>query len=291
MRGSTLATLQTRVRDLIPGKSTTGANTDSAITKALNRAREFMYTQYLWPHLRVKTELTFTGGKVALPSDYYSFATMRDSNYTDWKKVDPMKFELNINYGNCWTIEEESAISRTISTAVIATNVATITTATAHTYSAGDSITQSGVSSATFNETITIASVPSTTTYTYAKVSANESATGGTALRDTTDKIFVKPTSTTTLYLRYYKSLTDMSAATDQSEFFAHQEEAMVRGAEEFMALRDRDFKAIQIWEQNFRKRLNPVYQQSVDDDEEDQGLETAYDKENIFYTVNRTST
>jgi len=280
-RGSTLAALQTRVRDLIPGKSTTGANTDNAITKALNRAREYMYTQYLWPHLRIKTELTLTGGKVALPSNFYSAASMKNSSDTVWDRVDPIRFETWT--GNIWTVEEESAISRTISTAVIVSNVATITTSTAHTYSAGDSITQSGVGSATFNETITIASVPTSTTYTYAKVSGDESTTGGTALRDISDKIFVKPTSTATLYLRYYKTLSDLSAAIDQSEFFPHQEEAMVRGAEEFISLRDRDLKSIGLWEQNFKKRLDPVYQQVVDDDQQDQSLMTAYDDGGVF--------
>ena len=285
VRGSTLATLQTRVRDVIPGQSTTGANTDNAITKALNRARVIMFTKFLWPHLRIKTELSFTGGKTSLPSDFYSPALMRDVNETEWTKYDPMKFDLNS--GNIWAIEEESAISRTISTAVIATNIATITTSADHLYQVGDSITQSGVGSATFNETITIDTTPSATTYTYAKVAGDESSTAGTALRDKSDKIFIKPTGTSSVFLWYYKTLSDLSAAADQSEFFPHQEQVIVWGAERFLALRDRDFKTLALWEQEFEEEVSSVYQQAVDDDEEDQGIQTVFDKQSMFRTTN----
>lgn len=59
-----------------------------------------------------------------------------------------------------------SAIQRT-------SNVVTATTAKAHGYVVGRSVTIAGVSTASFNGTFTIASVPSTTTFTFAQTAAD----------------------------------------------------------------------------------------------------------------------
>ncbi len=70
---------------------------------------------------------------------------------------------------------------RTITTAVRASNVVTITTSAAHDYTAGRSIVISGVGNATFNGTFTIVATPTATTFTYAQVLADASSTGGQA--------------------------------------------------------------------------------------------------------------
>jgi hypothetical protein len=60
----------------------------------------------------------------------------------------------------------------TINNKALTTNVATLTTAAVHYYSAGDTVNISGVDS-TFNGIFTITSIPSTTTFTYALVATD----------------------------------------------------------------------------------------------------------------------
>ena len=71
-------------------------------------------------------------------------------------------------------------ITASISAKSLTSNVATLTTNAAHGFAVGMEITVSGVD-ATFNGTYTIASVPTTTTFTYAKIASNvlsQAATG-----------------------------------------------------------------------------------------------------------------
>ena len=71
-------------------------------------------------------------------------------------------------------------ITATVSNKALTSNVATLTTSAAHGMAVGMSITVAGVD-ATFNGTYTIASVPTTTTLTYAKTASNvtsQAATG-----------------------------------------------------------------------------------------------------------------
>jgi hypothetical protein len=108
-----------------------------------------------------------------------------------------------------------STITKTVSNKALTSNIATLTTSTDHTYLAGDVVVVSGVD-ATFNGTFNIIAVPTTTTFTYAKVNANVTsavATGSAAVsarrkfsglaRDASDGVIkafkdatTKPTST-----------------------------------------------------------------------------------------------
>ena len=74
-----------------------------------------------------------------------------------------------------------SGISTTVSVTnkALTSNVATITTAVAHGLGAGQVVTISGVDS-TFNGTYTIASVPTTTTFTYAKTASDVASAAAT---------------------------------------------------------------------------------------------------------------
>jgi len=79
-----------------------------------------------------------------------------------------------------------SAITNTVTNKALTSNVATLTTGTAHTYRAGDVVTISSVD-ATFNGVYSIIAVPTSTTFTYAKtatnvVSAAVSPVGGTSV-------------------------------------------------------------------------------------------------------------
>lgn len=82
-----------------------------------------------------------------------------------------------------------SPIVATVNNKALTNNVATLTTASAHTYLAGDVVTVTGVD-ATFNGTFNIISVPTSTTFTYAKTATNVTSTA------------VSPTGTATVNAR-----------------------------------------------------------------------------------------
>jgi hypothetical protein len=67
------------------------------------------------------------------------------------------------------SLDNVSKASRTITTVARTTNVVTITTSVAHGYSVGDSVTIAAVTNTTLNGTFAITTVPTTTTFTYAK--------------------------------------------------------------------------------------------------------------------------
>lgn len=68
--------------------------------------------------------------------------------------------------------------SKNISTITVAANVATVTTSTAHGYNQYDIIKVEGANEIVFNDEFTIASVPTTTTFTFPLTTGLSSATG-----------------------------------------------------------------------------------------------------------------
>jgi hypothetical protein len=78
-------------------------------------------------------------------------------------------------------------LTATITNKALTSNIATLTTSTAHSFRAGTQVVISGVNS-TFNGTYTILSTPTTTTFTYAKTATNvaSSSATGTAVFNTT---------------------------------------------------------------------------------------------------------
>lgn len=73
----------------------------------------------------------------------------------------------------------KAPLTATVSQKGLANNVATITTSAAHGFTVGKTVTLTGVDS-TFNGTYTIATVPTTTTFTYAKTASNVTTTSAT---------------------------------------------------------------------------------------------------------------
>jgi hypothetical protein len=71
------------------------------------------------------------------------------------------------------SLDNVSKASRTITTVARTTNITTITTSVAHGYSVNDSVTVTAVTNPSVNGTFTIASVPTTTTFTYANTGTN----------------------------------------------------------------------------------------------------------------------
>jgi len=90
-------------------------------------------------------------------------------NYVRWSDA--------IHGTDYWT-----PISKSVSGAVLASNTITVTTAAAHGYHVGQIVTTSGANEADFNNGAFIRTVPTTTTFTYAKTGANATATGTMAV-------------------------------------------------------------------------------------------------------------
>jgi hypothetical protein len=85
----------------------------------------------------------------------------------------------------------------------LTTNVATLTTATPHYLEVGDSVVVAGVD-ATFNGTFTVASIPTTTTFTYAKTATNvtsAAATGYIQQSATSTEKWIYATGTVKVFL------------------------------------------------------------------------------------------
>lgn len=78
-----------------------------------------------------------------------------------------------------------AGITKTVSNKALTSNVATITTTTAHGFAAGDAVTISGVDS-TFNGDQVVVNTPTTNTFTFNLVHANVTAvaSGGTVVKD-----------------------------------------------------------------------------------------------------------
>lgn len=64
-------------------------------------------------------------------------------------------------------------LSATVSNVALTSNVATLTTSSAHNFAVGDTVVVAGLSETDLNGTFTITGVPSTTTFTYAKTASD----------------------------------------------------------------------------------------------------------------------
>jgi len=119
----------------------------------------------------------------------FPVATERPYSYarTDWAPV---------GYNGMYTWHE--TLTAAISNKAITSNVATLTTSTAHGFKAGDTVTVAGVPTTTaLNGTFTILAAPTTTTFTYAVTNADVTsavatgtatvAAGARAVTDLTD--------------------------------------------------------------------------------------------------------
>ena len=129
----------------------------------------------------------------------------------------------DFNVGNTVTIA--GVDSWLISNKALTSNVATLTTSTTHGFTAGNSVTVVGVDS-TFNGTYSIIAVPTTTTFTYAKIASNVSTTAVTPVDTTyavslsTNSIFngsfvvaSVPTTTTFTYAKTASNVTSVAVS------------------------------------------------------------------------------
>ena len=98
--------------------------------------------------------------------------------YTATKKSEVTAIQVANRTGGVLPISvyAKRTVTASVSNKILTSNVATLTTSTAHGLFTGDSVVVSSVD-ATFNGTYTITAVPTTTTFTYAKTASNVSTT------------------------------------------------------------------------------------------------------------------
>ena len=113
-------------------------------------------------------------------------------------------------------VEQASdGITRTISNKALTSNVATLTTSAAHGFEVGETVTVAGVD-ATFNGSFTVASVPTTTTFTYAKTASNVSSTSATGTATSLDHKVIVMGRQALLEAVSYEPKTVISPITDK---------------------------------------------------------------------------
>ena len=121
----------------------------------------------------------------------------------------PLTLDANGYASNMpWAGEGGVTSTKTLSTAVRASEIVTATTTAVHGFAVGDQIEITGVSDTSMNGIYLIATTPSTTTFTYANGGVASSATGGSV----EDKTI---TATSSSYVRVKKHLGSSSQAAD----------------------------------------------------------------------------
>jgi hypothetical protein len=111
--------------------------------------------------------------------NYIYAATKADNEDATFTHACLIRIDLSLQfddgtYAYAHDLEYRSSVNETysVSNKALTSNVATLTTSLAHDFNVGNSITVTGVD-ATFNGTYTVASVPTSTTLTYAKTATN----------------------------------------------------------------------------------------------------------------------
>lgn len=121
------------------------------------------------------------------------------------------------------TVTSVGAVGGGVTTKALTSNVATITTTSAHGLSAGNFVTIAGVDS-TFNGTYQVASVPSSTTFTYAKTASNVSSAGssGTVTKVTTSWQIVVTRASVGSSVFYEEKFTVVTTDPDSSRYYVN---------------------------------------------------------------------
>lgn len=292
---SSLATLKTRIKIKLPGGTTSGFVTETMLNQAINRTREFMYSRFSWPHLKVEDNIVFASGSGPLPSDFKNAESLKSRDgATLYMKVSPDKFDTYS--GNIWTIKVMSTGSRTGAASPggfsRVSNVVTATTTAAHPYEVGDQVAITGataVGATSFNGTFTVTAAASSTTFTFASTAADDTGGAGTIVRTNGQKrAYIKPNTTTDAILRYYQTLTDLSAEADDSGFPGHLEEAILYGVMKFISEADKDPKFLQYWGEAFYKYLRPIHSAEImqEDGYEHNYILSGYDDRSLLFEI-----
>ena len=191
--------------------------------------RPYFYWVFPYVKLRQSGDRVIENGLLANTFEGYGLGNENFDNGPDGRWEYPVAAERPYSYARgSWAptglkgfYEWFDDLSAVVNNKALTSNVATLTTASAHGFEAGQSVVVADVDS-TFNGTYTITNVPSTTTFSYAKVATNVASTA------------VSPTGTA-VRQRGYLSVTDFATQGSTTEY-------NVPGNENYNADEDIDF-------------------------------------------------
>ncbi len=131
------------------------------------------------------TTLTTAGQNTETDSEYFNRATTYLASLSSAiTTASQMTGYIAVNYptvSKFKVYDLTEVLENYVTNAVLATNVVTLTTATAHGYAIGDSITVRDMANAVYNGTYTVTGTPTTTTFTYARTNTNITTASVTA--------------------------------------------------------------------------------------------------------------
>src|SRR3989344_327060 len=144
-----------------------------------------------------RAQSRFTGGQSANYATFSGFAAANDASTARWGLIQ------STAGGYLWKGLMKIGLSTVATTNRARTsNVATLTTGAAHGFKVGDTLTMAGIGGTGYNATAVGATVPTTTTFTYANTGDNEGSTADTGgsidgiadFRDSNTTIFIQDT-------------------------------------------------------------------------------------------------
>ena len=144
-----------------------------------------------------RAQARFTGGETANFGTFAGFAALNDAQTARWGLIQ------ETTGGYLWKGLMLLGLSTVATTNRARTsNVATLTTGAAHGFKVGDTLIMTGIGGVGYNATATVASVPTTTTFTYANTGSDEGSTADTGgsingvvdFRDSNKTILVQDT-------------------------------------------------------------------------------------------------
>jgi hypothetical protein len=159
------------------------------------KASTLPYFHWVFPYckLRLSGDRVIENGLLANTFQGYGLGNVNFGTGLDERWEFPVATERPYSYArNSWAPTGRKGfytwhgeISKTISNVARASATATITTSTAHTLAAGDSVVVAGLTNSALNGTYTIVSVPTSTTFTYTTATSGtiaSTADSGTAV-------------------------------------------------------------------------------------------------------------
>ena len=155
-----------------------------AATKADNEDATFQHACLI----RVDLSTQFDDGTYAFAHDLEYRSSVNESYAVSNKVLSSNSVTLTTSTAHDFNVNNTITVagvdSWLVSNKALTDNIATLTTSTAHGFTANNSVTIVGVDS-TFNGTYNIISVPTTTTFTYAKTASNVTSTAITPVNTT----------------------------------------------------------------------------------------------------------
>ena len=179
------------------------------------RAATNPYFHWVFPYVKLRQsgDRVIENGMLATTFEGYGLGNVSFGSGLDGRWEFPVASERSYSYARAsWAptglkgfYQWFDEATNTVSNKALTSNIATLTTGTAHGFLVGQSVTVAGVDS-TFNGTYTITAVPTTTSFRYAKTATDVASTA------------VSPTGTV-LRNRGYLSVSDFTTQSSTSAY------------------------------------------------------------------------